>query len=365
MDMKLTRRKFVGGMGAAALAVASGAALAGCSSSSEGGSEGSADASKEALKLSIAAQNNSGQVFQYIAEAHGYLEEEGVEVEMQYINNGTDAFQAMSGGKVDIMSTYGTGGPLIQISQGNPYTIFAGYMITGETPCFGKPETEWTDLNSFVGKKIGITRFGTPDVVLKGVLYDAGILDQVEFVEYKKNQEVLQAIANGEIEFGATATGYELQAADLGLEVKMWPDDYWHDHSCCRMLCMDEFIANEEKQEAIYRVLRAYIRAEEYMRDHMDEVVDLVVENLDLDEATVESFVKSPHMKYNIDPNKHAVFTMWDKMKAFGYIESDDVNLEDHFNTAVYQRAIESLVKDYPDDKYIADKMTEFETNNL
>lgn len=83
MDMKLTRRKFVGGMGAAALAVASGAALAGCSSSSEGGSEGSADASKEVLKLSIAAQNNSGQVFQYIAEAHGYLEEEGVEVEMQ------------------------------------------------------------------------------------------------------------------------------------------------------------------------------------------------------------------------------------------------------------------------------------------
>lgn len=359
-----TRRSFIG-LGAAA---AAGLALTGCAG---GSAESSSDAqggaeSSDVKKVSMAAQNNSGQVFVYISEDQGYFKDEGVEVEMQYINNGTDAFNSMDAGKVDMMSTYGTGGPLIQIASGKPYTIFGGYMITGETPCFGKPETEWTDLNSFKGKKIGITRFGTPDIVMKGVLYDAGLYRSaddadVEFVEFKTNQETLQAIANGEIDFGCTATGYELQAEALGLEIKMWPDDYWPDHSCCRMECLTDFINNEDDQEALRRMFRAFIRAEDYLQDHKDEVVQLVVKNLDLDEATVESFVKSPHMKYNTDPNKKAVVTMWNKMKDFGYITDDTINIEDHINVDIYLDALNSLVQDYPDNEFFAQKLAESE----
>lgn len=336
-------------------------ALAGCSSNTEEAGAGT-DAPQDTLKVSVAAQPNSGQVFQYMAEAHGFLEEEGVEVEMQYINNGTDAFSALSAGQVDILSTYGTGSPLIQIDNGQDFSIFGGYMIIGETPCFGKPETEWTDLKSFAGKKIGITRFGTPDVVLKGILYDEGILDQVEFIEYKKNQEVLQAVANGEVDFGATATGYELQAADLGLEIKMWPDEYWPNHSCCRMVCGTKWL--QENEEAAYRLLRAYLRAEEAMQGNEDEVVDLVVSNLDLDKATVESFVKSEHMKYDTDPFKNSVVKMWDKMLAIGYATHPDLDITQHINTEVYERALTSLVEDYPDSQFFQDKVKQFEENN-
>ncbi len=340
-------------------------ALAGCGSDNaegEAAAEEGAAASGDVLSVSVAAQPNSGQVFQYMAEAHGFLEEEGVDVEMVYINNGTDAFAALSAGQVDVLSTYGTGSPLIQIDNGQPYSIFGGYMIIGETPCFGKPETEWTDLESFRGKKIGITCFGTPDVVLKGILYDAGILDEVEFVEYKKNQEVLQAVASGEVDFGATATGYELQAADLGLEVKMWPDEYWPNHSCCRMICQTEWL--EQNEEAAYRLLRAYLRAEEAMQGNEDEVVSLVVENLDLDQATVESFVKSEHMKYDTDPFKNSVEKMWNKMIDIGYATNTDLDISQHINTEIYQRALESLIEDYPDSQFFQDKMVQFEENN-
>ena len=369
-ETMFTRRKFVG----LSAMVAASAALAGCAGGNSGesagaGGEPSADAAADVKEVSIAAQPNSGQVFVYIAEDQGYLTEEGVEIEMQYINNGTDAFQAMDAGKVDIMSTYGTGSPLIQVAAGKEYTIFGGYMITGETPCFGKPETEWKDLESFRGKKIGITRFGTPDIVLKGILHDAGLYNspddaEVEFVEFKTNQETLQAIANGEVDFGATATGYELQAEALGLEVKMWPDDYWHDHSCCRMECLSSFLEDEGNQEAVYRMFRAFIRAEEYLQDHKDEVVQLVVKNLDLDQATVESFVYSEHMKYNTDPNRKAVETMWEKMKSFGYIENQDINIDDHINVDIYGTALQSLIEDYPDDAFFQQKLEEFNEND-
>ncbi|WP_338633455.1 ABC transporter substrate-binding protein [Sporomusa ovata] len=316
------------------------------------------------MKVSVAAQNNSGQVFQYMAEARDFLKEEGIDVNMVYINNGTDAFTALAGGKVDVISTYGTGGPLIQIANGQDFTVFGGYMIIGETPCFGKPETEWKNLESFRGKKIGITRGGTPDIVLKGILYDAGLLNSVTFVEYKKNQEVLQAIVSGEVDFGATATGYELQAAALGLKVKMWPDEYWPNHSCCRMLATGAWMKDEKNQEALYRLLRAYLRAEEAMQGNMDEVVDLVVKKLDLDKATVTSFVKSEHMKYDSDPYKNSVVKMWNKMGNFGYIKDSNVKIEDHINTKIYKKALDSLIKDYPNSQFFKDKLVQFNQNN-
>ena len=329
------------------------------------GQEKSGDSgSEDTLKISVAAQPNSGQVFQYLAEEHNFFEEEGIDSEIVYINNGSDAFQALASGQVDVISTYGTGGPLIQISQGQDFTVFGGYMIIGETPCFGLPETEWTGLESFKGKKIGITRGGTPDIVLKGILYDAGLYDDVTFVEYKKNQETLQAVANGEVDFGATATGYQLQAADLGLEVKMWPDEYWPNHSCCRMLTQGEWLKDETNQEAVYRLLRAYLRAEEYMQGNEDEVVDLVVKELDLDKATVESFVKSEHMKYDTDPYKNSVIKMWNKMEDFGYIPDSSIKIEDHINTAIYEKALSSLMEDYPDSQFFKDKWEQFNENN-
>lgn len=336
-------------------------ALVGCGSGAP--DQGSADT--DVLTVSVAAQNNSGQVFQYMAQEHDFLTEEGVNVEMVYINNGTDAFQALVGGKVDVLSTYGTGGPLIQIANGQDFTIFGGYMITGETPCFGKPETEWKDLESFRGKTIGITRGGTPDIVLKGILYDADLYNDVTFIEYKKNQEVLQAVASGEVDFGATATGYELQAADLGLEVKMWPDDYWQNHSCCRMIATGAWMKDETNQEALYRLLRAYLRAEEAMQGNMDEVVDLVVKNLDLDKATVESFVKSEHMKYDADPYKNSVIKMWNKMGDFDYIPDTAIQVEDHIDTDIYKKALDSLIEDYPDSQFFQGKLAQFNENNV
>lgn len=336
------------------------------------------EAPKDVLKIRVGAQPTSGQVFQFIADKHGFNEEEGIEVEMVWLSNLSDAASALTAGQVDVLSTYGTGGPLTQIANGQDFNMFGGYMIIGETPLYGKPETEYTDLDSLRGKKIGITRGGTPDIVLKGILYDAGYSftyggttvigdendpDMIEFIEYKKNTDVLQAITKGEVDFGATATGYQIQARDLGLEVKMWPDELWNNHSCCRMLCTNEFLSQNE--EALYRLLRSYLRAEEYMQDNMQEVSDLVVENLDLEKETADSFVLSPHMKYDTDPYTKSVQIMWEKMANFGYLSVGEIDLNDHMNSSIYQRALESLMEEYPDSQFFKDKMEQFKENNL
>ncbi len=137
---------------------------------------------------------------------------------------------------------------------------------------------------------------------------------------------------------------------------------YVIDDSCRQAGTCKEQINNNE--ETIYRLLRSYLRAEEYMQDNMQEVSDLVVENLDLTKETADSFVLSEHMKYDTDPYTDSVNTMWEKMSNYGYLTAGNIDLKDHMNSSIYKKALESLIKDYPDSQFFQDKMKQFEANN-
>ncbi len=319
------------------------------------------------LKIRLAAQATSGQVFQYMAKQKGYLDEEAIDIEMVYINNGTDAFSALSSGKVDVLSTYGTGGPLIQIANGQKFTIFGGYMIIGATPVFARPETEYKGVESLIGKKIAIMRGGTPDIVLKGILHDAGydINKDVTFVEIKRNQDVMEAVRSGQCDFGSVSTGFEPQIKESGMKIVMWPDELWPNHSCCRMLSRTEWQANNA--EALKRLFRAYLRAERDMQqpEGMDMVVKLTMKELDMPEDLVRSFVQSPHLIYETDPYKNKVVTMWEKMQGFGYIKDPAISIEDHLNTSIYKSALDSLIAEHPNDAFYKSKLEMFNTYNL
>lgn len=315
-------------------------------------------------KIKIAAQATSGQVFQYLAEDKGYLEEEGIDTELIYINNGTDAFSALSSGQVDVISTYGTGGPLIQIANGQEFTMFGGYMIIGATPVFSMPDTKYDSVEDFRGKKIAIMRGGTPDIVLKGILHDSGfdLEKDVTFVEMKKNTDVMEAVRKGEADFGAVSTGFELQIAEAGMKIDLWPDELWPNHSCCRIIAKTSWL--KENPELAEKLLRAYLRAEKDMNENIDRVVELTVENLDMDIKTAESFLLSEHLIYDSDPYKKSIIKMWQSMKSFGYISDSSIDIEDHIDTSVYKSALDSLIKKYPDDDFFQQKLKIFNENN-
>lgn len=340
--------------------------LTGCSrgSVSKAGT-GSQAAPAGKLSVKLAAQATSGQVFQYLAEDKGYLKEEGIDINLVYINNGTDAFSALSSGQVDIISTYGTGGPLIQIANGQEFTIFGGYMIIGATPVFAMPGTKYNSVEDFRGKKIAIMRGGTPDIVLKGILYDAGfdLKKDVTFVEMKKNTDVMEAVRSGGADFGSVSTGFELQIKDAGMNIVMWPDELWPNHSCCRMVAKTSWL--KENPEAAQRVLRAYLRAEEIMPSNMDHVVELTVKNLDMSAETAKSFLLSPHIKYETDPYKNSVVKMWEKMQKFGYIVDPTVNIQDHIDTTNYKAALDYLQAKYPNSNFYKEKQKAFKEFNL
>ncbi len=320
----------------------------------------------EKAKIRLAAQATSGQVFQFLAKDKGYLADEGIEVDMVYINNTTDAFSALGAGKVDVVSTYGTSGILMQINNGQNFSVFGGYMIIGAMPIFTK-DAPYTGLESFRGKKIAVMRNGTAEIVLRGALYDAGfdLEKDVTFVDIKRTTDILEAVRSGACDFGALPTGFELQLADTGMKIVTWTDELWANHSCCRMASNAEWM--ERNPALVKGLLRAYLRAERDMQQQagVDQAVHLTMKELDMSEKLVRSFVESPHMKYDADPYKNSVLKMWKKMQQIGRIDKVNVNMADHINTAIYKEALDSLLAEHPADPFYLKKLEMFKEFNL
>jgi NitT/TauT family transport system substrate-binding protein len=147
------------------------------------------------------------------------------------------------------------------------------------------------------------------------------------------------------------------------MNIVMWPDELWPNHSCCRMLAQTSWM--NENPDTLKKLLRAYLKAERDIAGNKAMMVDMVMEKLDMTREIAESFLLSPHLIYDIDPFKNSVIKMWDTMLGFGYLVEPGIDVRDHINTDIYKSALDSLVAEYPGDPFFQGKLNIFNDNNL
>jgi len=275
----------------------------------------------------------------------GFYEEEGIIVESVPINVMNDAFAALTSNQVDVLSTYGTSGPLQRIGSGIDLTIFGGYMLTGAMPIAARPGTEFTGVESLVGKKVGST---IVNYAVSWPLFEAGYdpHTDVEWVIFNSNMERLEALRAGEIDFGVISTGHEIIIAQMGLEVVGFTDDLFPDYSCCRIQSNTAWL--NDNPDAVSALLRSWIRAQQIYESDIDYAVSLMARRIDVTEETARSFLASPHLRLSMDPFKDIVFRVWDICIELGLFDvQEGVNIANHVNTDLYKRALDECVAKY------------------
>ena len=350
-------------------AMAASVAMTGCSSSGTDSSTDSnassaddssetaeatktSDDSDETYSFSIAATPFSGMVLHYIAEDKGFYEEEGVEVEIQYINGMSDVMEAINSGAVDVATTYGTATPLNEISNGRDVTIWGGYMIQGGMPILAKEGTEYTGVESFVGKTIcSRGGGGAASVPIFKALEDAGYdpINDVNWMHGVDQTVALEMVSKGEADFCVGTTGIQTTAKDYGLEPVAFLSDLMEDYSCCRIWSTTEWF--EDNQEAATRALKAWIRALEVLEEDPDYAVQLTVENTDLTQEYVEGFILEGHWKLNIDPHWKGVSTNADVLSDVEVIQPlTHDELANYFDCSLYKTALDECQEEYGDE---------------
>lgn len=364
MSNQLTRRSFVGLSAAAVGAVA----LAGCSSNS--GTESSStstttgtttEAEKKTIRLGV---TNDGHIYNAIADAQGYLADEGIEVETSIFSTSDDAFQALFSNKIDVISNQGTNLPLTHIAQGQDLTIYAGYMITGCMPIIAPAGTVWNGVEDLVGKTIACSgnEFG-----VFGPLYDKGYtMADVTTVVLSNHADRVEAVATGKADYAVCGTSQNYNISQKPeVEVMCYYSDITPNYSCCRVQSRGEWLNDNE--EAAEGLLRAWLRAQDWYEANKDAAKEMVVKQTNSSMEFVSAYMDNEHYRLNLDPYKKSVERAWNWMSEMDLFPDgwDKINVDDHINTKIYKAALDANTKKYgSESKEFYDKMNQIFSEN-
>ena len=248
---------------------------------------------QELFPMRVMANNAAiSHIDSAIAYGTGLYEEEGLDVTMSYNPSNPDKMQSLLEDKADLISA-GAAVVLNYIDQGSDVVIIGGQMSLGET-LYVLPERveEFSELNeeTLAGKKIGVTRMNTGDIVFRKILKDRGVdLSKIEIVELDSQATVTEAVLKGEVDLGINFMTYREVAEAQGLVPisQLDADDEWPNFICCRLLTTREKL--EANRDAYVRAVKANIRAYELIQTDHEAALKAAVQEFPIDEEIMEN----------------------------------------------------------------------------
>lgn len=283
-----------------------------------------------------------GQVLFYIAQAEGYFKAEGLDVQLTPISASADVMNALAAGKFDFAAA-GTAAPLNFIAKGAPFLIVGGLLEEGSVfQVRSDAIAQIKTIQDFKGKKIGTVRLGTGDVVLRGELAKAGILKEVEFVEFKSPVDSLLALKTGRVDIALTWPPYSTQGEQDGtVKSVAWTGQWFPGHTCCRLVTTTEYAA--KNPGVVVKVLKSLIRAEQFFKANPEKSVQEAAGYLKISPDLVRpTLVTEKTSHISSAPNKPQVLRFWENMKAAGYATSN-VDIAAHIDESYYRKALAEL----------------------
>jgi NitT/TauT family transport system substrate-binding protein len=303
----------------------------------------------------------------FLAKEKGYFKEEGVDVELFQFGSSAEGLAAVKADKLDV-GTFGTTAPILFITKGSEFTFIGGMMIGGQA-IIAKPERlaelSGKDLKVYKGKKIGLVKLSTGDVIFKGALKKAGIdyKKDVNFVEFGTVNAVVEAVNKGAVDAGLVyPPHFSLAEKNHGLKVAHYIEEFYPDYTCCRIIAQTAKVNADP--ETYRKFLAALIRAYKFYKTNPEETVQIYAKALKIDADIIrnETYVKRV-ADSNPDPLRKGILDFWKHIKDAGYI-TQDYPLEKHINTTLYKDALDAVIKKNPKDKIYQEMLAFHKKNN-
>lgn len=340
---------------AAAIALTVGTLFSGCSKKS-----GEND-------FNVGYLNSTAHLLAFVAQEEGYFDEEGLNVNLTQFSSASELVLGLESNKLDT-AFIGSVPTITFQSQGHDVTIFGGAMTNGHGYVI-KPEftegVEDIDINILKGRNVASVKNSVQDAELLILLRDAGLEigegdDKVNIVYFDSQKDAYAALQGKEIDAASVYSPYSSLAKDAGYEVIYYCNEIeqFKNQPCCRQVAPTS--ALNDKADTYNSFERALIKAYKFSQDNHEETVEDVKKYIDIDAELIEYEVYGGHADSNPDPDKQATIALKDEIVQFGY--TTDYDIEKYYNTEIYQKALESLISENPDEAIYQDLQEHFNT---
>lgn len=264
---------------------ASSQAASTASTKSEAKSETPASTKPEAVTLNVAYMPNYGSLWAIEnAIAQGYLEEEGITVNLTEFQDGPTIIAAMESGSIDI-GYIGQGAHKLCIN--GKASIFAlSHISNGDAVIGGKDIKKIADLK---GKKVAYSSgTSSEDILLKTLAKEGMKLADVEAVDMDASA-IVTAMLSGGVDACATWSPNTLKILDEMKDATKLSDNLTFKDttvSLASWIVMPNFA--KEKKDVLVRFTRALFKAMDYAaKDHQEETAELIAKRIASDKDTV------------------------------------------------------------------------------
>ncbi|MGN0306941.1 MAG: ABC transporter substrate-binding protein [Lachnospiraceae bacterium] len=239
----------------------------------------------EPVTLNVAYMPNYGSLWAIEnAIAQGYLEEEGITVQLTEFQDGPTIIAAMESGSIDI-GYIGQGAHKLCIN--GQATIFALSHISNGDMLIGGPGI--TSIKDLAGKKVAYSSgTSSEDILVKALTKEGMTMEDIVAVDMDATG-IVSAMISGGVEAAATWSPNSLKILEeTEGAVKLADNMTFADEtvSLASWIVMPKYA--EENRDVLVRYTRALFKAMDYAAtEHQEETAALVAKQVALDEATV------------------------------------------------------------------------------
>ena len=250
-------------------------------------------------KITIAYATLPQTALAQVAQSRGYYREEGLDATVHLHPYGKRALQEVLEGKADIATAAETP-VMFAVMKGEQISIVA----TIHTSSLGHAVVARKDrgINTFgdlKGKKIAATLGTSADFFLDAILLSNGISRKDVVVVHRKAEEIPDALDHGDIDAASTFTPYvQLTQKKLGDRVITFNNGRIYRHTF-NIVATDEFILKHP--EKVRKVLRALVKAEEFVRSNPAEAQSIVADFTGIDMPVVRAFWVNAKFTVSLD----------------------------------------------------------------
>ena len=358
--MNNMKRKIISGLIALALLLSAASCSDNTAADQNGGGTGT-DQTESTSKLEktdfgLGYLNSTAHLLAFVAAEEGYFKDEGLNVTLTQFSSAAELVSGLEAGKLDA-AFIGSVPALTFQSSGHDLTIFGGAMSNGHGYVIKSEFTDGKDnlgVEILKGRNVASVKNSIQDAELQLLLKNAGISigdgsDEVNIIYFDSQKEAYAALQNATIDAASVYSPYASLAKGQGYSVVYYcsEEEALQNQPCCRQVAATGSLA--ASPNAFNAFERALIKAYKFSQEDHDKTIEDVKKYIDIDEEYLKTEIYGGYSVSSPDPDKQGTIALKDTIVGLGYAE--DYDIEKFYNTDIYEKALESLINEDPDDQ--------------
>ena len=317
-------------------------------------------------KFTLGHLNSTAHLLAFVAQEEGYFKQEGLSATLLQFASAGELAAGLESGKLDA-AFIGSVPSITFQSNGRNLTIFGGAMTNGHGYVIKKQFTGGKDnlgVQVLKGRNVASVKNSVQDAELLLLLKNAGIkvgkgADEVNIVYFDSQKDAYAALQNSSIDAASAYSPYTSLAKGQGYNVVYYCADEpaLENQPCCRQIAYTPAL---EKNPALYKSFeRALIKAYKFTQENQAKTIKDVKKYIDINEDYIKTEVYGGFSTSSPDPDKQGTKKLKDTVVELGYTK--DYDIESYNNTSIYKEALDSLIKENPNDKVYAELKVHFD----